>query len=152
MENARAEWLRSERLALVERCLEDLPPTERTLLLSYYMHDGRSRIHTLRFPPQQYKLGQDDAAFDGATGKAAGTIVALDESAGELKLRRGPKLKDVALPRTLIPSGPYETPAQQAALLRFATSLLADDGRYRALRDILIERHVPLVRDDGKAL
>lgn len=44
VENARAEWLRSERLALVERCLDDLPPAERALLLSYYRHDGRSRI------------------------------------------------------------------------------------------------------------
>lgn len=44
MENAREAWLRSERLALVERCLDDLAPAERTLLLSYYMHDGRSRI------------------------------------------------------------------------------------------------------------
>jgi DNA-directed RNA polymerase specialized sigma24 family protein len=44
MENAREEWIRSERLALVERCLDELAPAERTLLLSYYMYDGRSRI------------------------------------------------------------------------------------------------------------
>lgn len=44
MENAHEEWLRSQRLALVEQCLNELPPEERTLLLSYYMHDGRLRI------------------------------------------------------------------------------------------------------------
>jgi DNA-directed RNA polymerase specialized sigma24 family protein len=44
MENAREEWLRNERLALVERCLDELAPAERGLLRAYYMHDGRSRI------------------------------------------------------------------------------------------------------------
>lgn len=44
MENAQEEWLRNQRLALVEQCLSELPPEERTLLLSYYMHDGRLRI------------------------------------------------------------------------------------------------------------
>ena len=44
VENAREEWLRNERLVLVERCLDELAPVERTLLLSYYMCDGRSRI------------------------------------------------------------------------------------------------------------
>jgi len=44
METAREEWLRNERMALVERCLDELAPAERTLLLSYYMYDGRSRI------------------------------------------------------------------------------------------------------------
>jgi DNA-directed RNA polymerase specialized sigma24 family protein len=43
-EDAREEWLRNERLALVESCLEELAPAERTLLLSYYEYDGRSRI------------------------------------------------------------------------------------------------------------
>lgn len=44
LEGTREQWLRNERLALVERCLDDLAPAERTLLRSYYMHDGRSRI------------------------------------------------------------------------------------------------------------
>jgi uncharacterized protein len=99
--------------------------------------DKTSRIHTLRFPPQQYKLGQDDTPVDPATGKRAGTIVAMDESAGTLELRRGPSLRNVPLPRALIPDGPYPTQAQEVALARLASSLLADDRRYRALRDIL---------------
>jgi DNA-directed RNA polymerase specialized sigma24 family protein len=43
-ESAQEQWLRDERLALLERCLNDLPPADRDLLLSYYTHDRRSRI------------------------------------------------------------------------------------------------------------
>lgn len=44
MESAQEAWLRNERLSLLERCLDELPADERTLLLAYYTHDGRSRI------------------------------------------------------------------------------------------------------------
>src|SRR5262249_11906139 len=43
----------------------------------------------------------------------------------------------------LVPSGPFSTPAQQEALLRFGRSLLADDRRYPALERIL-RREPPL--------
>jgi uncharacterized protein len=99
--------------------------------------DKRSLIHTLSFPMQQYKLAGGDAVFDPATKENAGTIVDIDENACTLRLRRGPKLKDVALPRALVPGGPYATVAQRDALARFAESMLAGDARYRAARDIL---------------
>src|SRR5207253_1341331 len=53
------------------------------------------------------------------------------------------------LPHALIPSGPFRTKEQRAALARFGSSMLADDGRYRALRDILA-RTPPRIR--GRAL
>jgi uncharacterized protein len=80
--------------------------------------DKKSLIHTLTFPTQQYKLGLGDTATDPATKEDAGKIVAIDEIAGTLKLRRGPSLKNVALPRALVPSGPYKTNAQREALAR----------------------------------
>ncbi|HEY2817100.1 MAG TPA: TM0106 family RecB-like putative nuclease [Casimicrobiaceae bacterium] len=101
------------------------------------MPNKNSLIHTLTFPAQQYKLGPRDTPTDPATKKSAGTIVSIDENAGTLKLHRGPSLKNVPLPRALIPSGPYNTDAQRDALARFASSMLAGDGRYRALHDIL---------------
>jgi uncharacterized protein len=107
--------------------------------------DKRSFLHTLTFPPQQHKLGPGDQPVDPATKEPAGAIAALDDVAGTLRLRRGPKLKDVALPRALAPAGPLSTPQQRRALARLASSMLADDGRYAALRDIL-ERRPPRVR------
>ena len=49
----------------------------------------------------------------------------------------GRSLRNVPLPRAIAPGGPYNTPAQRAALARFASSVADDDGRYPALRDIL---------------
>jgi uncharacterized protein len=99
--------------------------------------EKKSRVHTLRFPAQQHKLSRGDAVCDPATKGNAGTIEAIDDTTCTLRLRRGPGLVEVALPRAIIPKGPYATDAQQSALLRLATSMLADDGRYAALRDIL---------------
>ncbi len=107
--------------------------------------DKRSLVYTLASPPQQHKLGPGNQPVDPASKKAAGTIAELDDVAGVLKLRRGPTLKDVALPRALIPTGPLKTPEQRGALARLASSLLADDGRYAALRDILA-RTPPRIR------
>src|SRR2546427_963009 len=93
--------------------------------------------HGFRFPAQQHKLAPGDAPVDPATGKSAGTIVALDEAAGVLVLRRGPSHASVALPTALIPPGPYDTRAQRGALARLGDAMLAGNGRYRALGDIL---------------
>ena len=106
--------------------------------------DKRSFLHTLAFPPQQHKLGPGDQPVDPATKASVGKITALDDVAGTLTLRRGPILKNVALPRALVPKGPYSTKDQRGALARLASSILAGDGRYAALRDIL-ERRPPRI-------
>src|SRR2546425_4424062 len=93
--------------------------------------------HGFRFQVQQHKLAPGDAPVDPATGKSAGTIVELDEAAGVLVLRRGPSHASVSLPTALIPPGPYDTRAQRGALARLGDAVLAGNGRYRALGDIL---------------
>ncbi|MBM4442709.1 MAG: TM0106 family RecB-like putative nuclease [Candidatus Rokubacteria bacterium] len=100
---------------------------------------GRSWEQTYRFPPQEFKLGAGDRPTDPATKKDAGLIVALDEAKGTLVLRRGEKTPS---PAALIPGGPYRTTEQRRALERFAGSVLADDGGYPALRNI-VERGTP---------
>jgi len=127
----RCEKMTDEELLEDSESIAGLEPTGEVV------SDKKSMIHTLRFPPQQYKLKQDDVPTDPATKKSAGTIVALDEGAGTLQLRRGAAAKNTALPRALVPGGPYNTKAQQDALARVAASTLADDGRYRALADML---------------
>jgi len=97
----------------------------------------RSQAYRFRFPPQQHKLAPGDTVFDPATRKMAGTIEELDDATGVLVLRRGPKLAGVPLPTALIPQGPINTAAQRGALARFGAAMLAGNGRYRALEDIL---------------
>ncbi|HEY3181500.1 MAG TPA: TM0106 family RecB-like putative nuclease [Gaiellaceae bacterium] len=111
---------------------------------------GKSLVWPFTFPAQQHHLDEGDAVFDPATGGPAGTIDALDEEAGTLLLRRGPKLEDVPLPAALIPGGPFKTPEQQAALRRLARSVLAGEQSYLASKSILVREPFasPLPQDD----
>src|SRR5256712_835117 len=101
------------------------------------MADKKSFLHTLTFPAQQHKLGPGDHPVDPATRGAAGTIVDVDDVAGTVTLRRGPSLKDVAVPRAIVPGGPISTPEQLGALARLPASIPAADRRDRARRAIL---------------
>src|SRR5205085_1123387 len=74
---------------------------------------AHSLVWPFTFPAQEHHLAAGDGVFDPATGGPAGKIEALDEEAGTLSLRRGPKLEDVPLPAALIPGGPYDTKVQQ---------------------------------------
>ncbi|HUG36894.1 MAG TPA: TM0106 family RecB-like putative nuclease [Candidatus Limnocylindrales bacterium] len=106
--------------------------------------EKRSLVYTFQFPPQQYKLGPGDQPVDPATKKAAGTITALDDATGTLKLRRGLRAGG-PVPRSLIPPRPFDTREQRGALARLATAIRDGDRRYRALHDILA-RTPPRVR------
>lgn len=106
--------------------------------------DKKSRIHHLRFPVQETKLGAGKEPWDQATLAPAGKIVALDVQAGRLALRRGPSLAAVPLPRALMPGRPFDTREQRQALRRLADEVLADAldgaGSHRACRDLLLAR------------
>jgi uncharacterized protein len=108
------------------------------------MPQKRSLVHSLKFPPQDHKLAPG-SVHDPATGKGAGEILEIDETAGTLKLRRGPKLAGTALPAALIPGGPYDDSQQRMALLRLAESLLKREVRYPALEAVL-KRERPRIR------
>jgi predicted RecB family nuclease len=117
--------------------------------------DKRSLIHTLRFPPQECKLGSGDGIEDPRTGIAAGTVTSIDVGQGLVALRRGPTLAAVALPDAIIAGGPLNTRAQRAALGRLADNAITlgptASGRYRALRDLLL-REPPHVAGRARGL
>jgi predicted RecB family nuclease len=100
----------------------------------------KSLVHTLRFPPQEHKLGPGQA-HDPATGKNAGEILAIDDAEGILRLKRGPTLAAVPLPKALIAGGPYSNPDQRDAIFRVAESIRDANGRYLALEAILGREH-----------
>jgi uncharacterized protein len=118
-------------------CLEvdrDTPPEPRK----------RSLVHTLKFPPQDHKLGPG-SAHDPATGRSAGEILEIDDAAGTLRLLRGPKLAALPLPRALIAGRPYDDREQRDAVLRVAESIRSGEAHYPALHAILA-RDRPRVR------
>src|SRR5262249_7074217 len=95
---------------------------------------ARSMEYPFSFEVQPHKLADGDTPCDPATGRGAGTIVKLDEAAGTLVLRRS---GGGDLPKPLPPPRPLNTLEQRHALERLAGAVLAGDGRYRALRDIV---------------
>jgi uncharacterized protein len=130
-------WFFKRQEMSLDELVEDAEAIGRLEPVGPPRQSGKSQLHRFRFPDQQHKLAPGDAPVDPATGKGAGTIMDLDEAAGVLVLRRNAGLAGVALPAALIPSGPYDTRAQQAALARFGASVLAGNHRHRALEDIL---------------
>jgi RNase H-like protein/AAA domain-containing protein len=114
--------------------MADLPPERRK----------RSLVHTLTFPPQDHKLSRG-SVHDPATGESAGEIVEIDDATGTLKLLRGPKLASTALPKALIPEGPYRDSDQRTALFRLAESIYKEERRYPALEAVL-KREPPRIQ------
>jgi uncharacterized protein len=104
----------------------------------------RSQAWTLSYPEQEHKLEAGDEVDDPATEKGAGALIELDEEQQTLRLVRGPSLAEVSLPRALVGGKPYRTDYQQAALLRFAESVLDGSRRYPALEQVL-SREPPLL-------
>lgn len=97
----------------------------------------RSQAWTFTYSAQEHKLGQGQDTFDPQTRRSPGEILELDRDERRLVLKRGPSLKDVPLPRALIPGRPYDTDDQENALMRLGRSLLAGDHRYPALESVL---------------
>lgn len=102
----------------------------------------KSVVHTLAFPPQEHKLSAGPV-IDPRTGESAGELVEVNDRLGLLKLKRGPKLRDVQLPRAIISGKPIPTEQQEEALIRVAAAAVADGLErlpYTALADILLRR------------
>jgi uncharacterized protein len=97
----------------------------------------KSIVHVLTYPAQEHKIRSSGEILDRATGKRAGEIEELDRDARKLRLKRGPSLKDVALPEALIPGSPFQTKDQEDALERVGRSLLEHTARYPAIETIL---------------
>lgn len=106
--------------------------------------DKRSTVYTYHYPEQETKLKPGDPVTNAATGEPLGEL-ALDENVRRAVLRVVSKRPQ---PETLSlgPGQPYKTDEQQAALRRFADSILAGDHRYPALESIL-RRSPPAIRE-----
>jgi predicted RecB family nuclease len=105
----------------------------------------KSLVYPLRFPIQDHKLRPGHMVDDPATGRSAGTIVAIDDAGGTLQLLRGPSFRSTPLPGEIVAGKPIEDRTQRAAVQRVAEAIRAGDGRYPALQAILA-RERPRIR------
>jgi uncharacterized protein len=104
----------------------------------------RSEVHRYRFDPiQLHKIGKGDSPHDPRTGKAAGTVHAIDNLAGTIDLSRGVG-SPVPHPGSLIPASPISSKEQRMAIDRVARRVLefpiGAPGPYQALLDLLLRQ------------
>ncbi len=105
--------------------------------------EGRSAVIRYRFPPQDHRFAPGDGVWAPRSGthpaQRAGTVVAVDDVAGTIDLRRPAGRPD---PPALIPDKPRPTRPLAEALARFADDVIERGmdapGRYRAARDLLL--------------
>ena len=107
-------------------------------------HDKKSLVHTLVFPEQEHKLRAGQEVEDPIRGVSAGRIVEVDDRARRVRLKRGPGLADVPLPRAISAGKPLDDRVQREAIGRVADALINDDDRYAATR-ALLARDVPRI-------
>ena len=140
-------WAFFDRVEMtLEELIEDSESIARLEVVSGPEPEKKScQVRPHAIPAQEHKIGEGQEVMDPATREGAGDVLAVDREAREVVLKRGPKLDDVPLPQALIPGGPYRTPAQEDALMRIGSSLLAGDRRFPAVESIL--RREPFDRD-----
>ncbi len=103
--------------------------------------DEVKRTYRYRFPPQEHEVG-DHGGVDPVTGKSFDDVE-VDDQRGEIVLRfkRGWALQH---PTALVPELVIETKELKGSLLRIGQAIaadqLAEDGAFRAARDLLTRR------------
>jgi len=107
--------------------------------------EKRSIVYTCLFPEQETKLKSGDGAVCVDTLNKISDLH-VDEDARRATFKYSPK--NEALPErfNIGPGGPISTHVITNAIFRFADSLIAQDGRYRAIEAILAQE-LPLIQD-----
>src|SRR5438067_10156034 len=109
--------------------------------------DKKSLVYEFRFPPQDTKIRVGDVCLRSETLEPAGEVVLIDNESLRIQLKLGtsrPRLPDEL---SLIPKGPIPDEILRAAIYKykFADSLIAGDGRYRAVTSVL-RRELPSIK------
>jgi uncharacterized protein len=103
--------------------------------------EKRSMVYTFTFPAQDFKMRVGDRPKMAATLEDAGEVVLIDEAAGQIRLKIGPKAAPFEAAFSLIPSGPIGTEVIRDAIYRFAESVAGGGTDYSAVRSILMRDH-----------
>ncbi len=110
---------------------------------------SRSWTYPLTYPDQEHSFDVGDKPENLQTRKAAGTIATMNHDDRVLGLKLGAKPGSASLPSVVVGGKPIESGAQREAVRavaeHFASAGFEDDGRYRAIGDVLLRR-APRVR------
>ena len=118
-------------------------PIGRLELVGRVGETARSTVYRYRFPEQEYAIAIGTEVRDPATGTSPGSVVAIDDAACTLDLKRGPKT-DGPHPTSLVPHDRVDTKPLQESLLRIgewvAEHGIDGPGEYSAARELLMRR------------
>ncbi len=126
-----------------EERVAEREPIGRLELVGRVGESARSVVYRYRFPEQEHAVAVGTDVADPATGRSPGSVVALDEAAGTLDLRRGPRT-DGRHPTSLVPFDYVDTKPLKEALLRIggwvADNGIEGAGEFAAARELLLRR------------
>ena len=100
--------------------------------------EKRSILYTCLFPEQETKLKSGDGAVCVDTLNKIRELY-IDEDARRATFKYSPKNDPLPERFNIGPGGPISTHIITDAIFRFADSLIAQDGRYRAIKEILAQ-------------
>jgi uncharacterized protein len=105
--------------------------------------EKKSVIVRYRFAPQDHPFDPGDEAYDTFDGKGSGRVVAIDDIAGTIDVKRG-LASDRPHPQALVKGKPLDQEAMKQALLRVVDATLeaglGEGFRYPAIADLLARR------------
>ena len=114
----------------------------------------RSHIHRYRFPPQDHDVGPGVDVRDPATARSAGTVVAVDDDACTIDLKRG-TTSQVPQPRALVPLEFVDDGVMRESLQGFARDVIehgmCDANPCRAAVDLLLARAPRIAASDASS-
>jgi len=112
-------WRFFELLGMTDQdLLEEREPLAGLVLVDGPRPEKQSVVYAFEFPPQDHRLEVGMEVHDPATGEKTGEVFALDETTLTIELKRGPRLVDTPLPRSLVPNQVITTKQLSDSLLR----------------------------------
>jgi predicted RecB family nuclease len=138
-------WAYYERLRKTDDELQDDPDSIGGLSYEGVVETvKRSLVHRYHFnPEQEHKFSAGATPYDPRTEAPAGVVVAVDNIAGTIDLKRGAASK-APHPTSLVPSPPINNTVLRDGIVRCATWLaehgLDNAGSYQAAADLLLRR------------
>jgi uncharacterized protein len=144
-----------------EERVAEREPIGRLELVGRVGEAARSVVYRYRFPEQEHSIEVGTSVCDPATDRSPGSVVAVDNAACTLDLRRGPKT-DGQHPTSLVPVDHVDAKPLEGSLLRLgewvAENGIEGPGAFEAARELLMRRPPridggePLCREDEVAL
>ena len=115
----------------------------------------RSEVYRFRFPRQEHSIRVGKTPRDPATEKGCGEVVAIDEVARTVDLKRG-KRADLVHPTAMVPLDDVPDKGLRESLLRIGdatvTHGLGTDNPYRAAVGLLLRERPRAGQEEGASL